>query len=65
MRFLLSNDNIFKNIFNFTTAGDCGYVVAVKSFPVLHDSVDFIFLSFGIMDSIVELWHPMRVYDEA
>ena len=32
---------------------DC--VAAVKRLPALHNSVDFIFLFFGIMDSIVEL----------
>ena len=45
----------FKNIFDFTTAGDWDCVAAVKRLPVLHYSVDFIFLSFGIMGLIVEL----------
>ena len=44
----------FKNIFDFTTAGDWDCVAAV-GFPVLHYSVDFVFLSFGIMGIIVEL----------
>ena len=45
----------FKNIFDFTTAGDWDCVAAVESLPALHYSVDFIFLSFGIMGFIVEL----------
>ena len=45
----------FKNIFDFTTAGDWDCVVAVERLPALHYSVDFIFLSFGIMGFIVEL----------
>ena len=46
---LLPKDNLFKNIFDFTTAGDRDCVVAVERLPALHYSVDFIFLSFGIM----------------
>ena len=42
-------------IFDFTTAGDWYCVAAVERLPALHYSVDFIFLSFGIMDFIVEL----------
>ena len=45
----------FKNIFDFTTAGDWDSVAAVERLPALHYSVDFIFLSFGIMGFIVEL----------
>ena len=46
----------FKNIiFDFTTAGDWDCVAAVERLPVLHYSVDFILLSFGIMGFIVEL----------
>ena len=47
----------FKNIFDFTTAGDWDCVVAVERLPALHYSVDFIFLSFGVMGFIVELWN--------
>ena len=47
----------FKNIFDFTTAGDWDCVAAVERLPALHYSVDFIFLSFGIMCFIVELWN--------
>ena len=47
----------FKNIFDFTTAGDWDCVEAVERLPALHYSVDFIFLSFGIMGFIVELWN--------
>ena len=45
----------FKNIFDFTTAGDWDCVAAVERLTALHYSVDFIFLSFGIMGFIVEL----------
>ena len=45
----------FKNKFFFTTAGDWDCVAAVERLPALHYSVDFIFLSFGIMGLIVEL----------
>ena len=45
----------FKNIFDFTTAGDWDCVAAVERLPALHYSVDFISLSFGIMGFIVEL----------
>ena len=45
----------FKNIFDFTTAGDWDCVAAVERLPALHYSVDFIFLSFGIMGFIVTL----------
>ena len=43
------------DIFDFTTAGDWDCVAAVERLPALHYSVDFIFLSFGIMGFIVEL----------
>ena len=42
-------------LFDFTTAGDGDCVAAVERLPALHYSVDFIFLSFGIMGFIVEL----------
>ena len=45
----------FKNISDFTTPGDWDCVAAVERLPALHYSVDFIFLSFGIMGFIVEL----------
>ena len=45
----------FKNIFDFTTAGDWDCVAAVERLPALHYSVDFIFLSFGIMGFNVEV----------
>ena len=53
----LSKGYPFKNIFDFTTAGDWDCVAAVERLPALHYSVDFIFLSFGIMGCIVELWN--------
>ena len=52
---LASKGYPFKNIFDFTTAGDWDCVAAVERLPALHYSVDFIFLSFGVMGSIVEL----------
>ena len=53
--FFASKGNRLKNIFDFTTAGDWDCVVAVERLTVLHYSVDFILLSFGIMGVIVEL----------
>ena len=55
MHSLLSNDNIFKNIFDFATAGEWDCVAAVECLPALHFSVDFMLLSFEIMGFIVEL----------
>ena len=52
MHSLLPKDNLFKNIFDFTTADDWDCVAAVGHLPALHCSVDFIFLSFGIMGFI-------------
>ena len=43
------------NIFDFTTAGDRGCVAVLERLRVLHFSVDCIYFSFGIIDSIVEL----------
>ena len=45
--------NTFKNTGAQMLYWDC--VAAVERLPALHYSVDFIFLSFGIMGSIVEL----------
>ena len=42
-----------------------GCLAAVERLPALHYSVDFIFLSFGIMSFIVELWGCWRVTDDA
>ena len=42
-------------IFDFTTAGDWDCVAAVECLPALHYSVDFVFLSFGIIYFLV-LW---------
>ena len=52
---LLQKGNLFKNIFEFTTAGDWDCVAAVEHLPDLHFSVDFISLSFGIMGFIWKL----------
>ena len=38
-----SKEYPFKNIFDFTTAGDWDCVAAVERLPALHYSVDFIF----------------------
>ena len=54
---LLPKDNLFKDIFDLTTAGEWDCVAAVERLPVLHYSVDFIFLSFGIIGFIVVLWN--------
>ena len=54
---LASKGYLFKNIFDFTTAGDWDCVAAVKCLAALHYSVDFISVSFGIMGFIVELWN--------
>ena len=62
---LLPKDNLFKNTFDFTTAGDWDNVAVVERLPTLHYSVDFTSLSFGIMDFIVELKNYKRVTDEA
>ena len=44
------------HIYSFIkAAGDWDCVAAVERLPTLHYSVDFIFLSFGIMGFIVEL----------
>ena len=52
---MASKNNLFKNIFDFTRAGDWDCVSAVERLPALHFSLDFISLSFGIMGFIVEL----------
>ena len=44
-----------RTTYDFTTAGDWDCVAVVERLPALHYSVDFIFLSFGIMGFIVEL----------
>ena len=54
-QFFASKGYPFKNIFDFTTAGDWDCVAVVERLPALHYSVDFIFLSFGIMGFILEL----------
>ena len=46
-------DNLFKNTLDFTTADDWDYVAVVERLPALYYSVEFIFLSFGIMCFIV------------
>ena len=39
VRFWLPNDNLYKNIFDFTIADDLNYVAAVERPPVLRNSV--------------------------
>ena len=46
---------IINVIFVSSTAGDWDCVAAIERLPALEYSVDFIFLSFGIMGFIVEL----------
>ena len=43
---MLPRETPFKNIFDFTTAGDWDFLAAVERLPALPYSVDFIFLSF-------------------
>ena len=50
-----SKEYPFKNIFDFTTAGDWDSVAVVERLPALHYRIDFIFLSFGITGVIVIL----------
>ena len=45
---------LFKNILNFTIAGESDFVAAVKHLLVLYYSVDLIFFSFWIMGFIVD-----------
>ena len=54
---IVFDNNLIKGVhrFDFTTASDWDCVAAVERLPALHYSVDFIFLSFGIMGFIVEL----------
>ena len=51
--FFASKGYHLKNIYEFTTAGDWDSVAAAERLPAIHYSVDFIFLSFGIMGFIV------------
>ena len=53
-----SKGNPYQNIIGSTTAGDSGSVVVVECHPALHYILDIIFLSFGIMNSIVKLGSP-------
>ena len=41
----------------FASYLDAHHLQAVERLPALHYSVDFIFLSFGVMGFIVELWN--------
>ena len=45
-------ENLCKNKFDFTTAGNWDCVAAVEHLNALYYSVDFNFLSFGIVGSI-------------
>ena len=57
--------NTESQLLKTNAAGDWDCVAAVERLPALHYSVDFIFLSFGIMGFIVGLWNYLRVTDEA
>ena len=50
---------------DFHTAGDWECMAAVERLRALHYSVNFIFLSYGPIGFIVELWNYQRVTDEA
>ena len=52
---LVSNNLLPKDTLLRTYLTDWDCVAAVERLPALHYSVDFIFLSFGIMGFIVEL----------
>ena len=52
--FLASKGHHFKNIFDFTTAGDWDRVAVVERLHALHYSVDFISCPLG---SLVSLWN--------
>ena len=54
MHSLLSKDNFFENIFDFTTAGDWDCVASVELLPACHYSVDLCSCPFG---SLVLLWN--------
>ena len=51
---LLPKDNLFKNTFDCTKAGDGDCVAAVERLPALHYSVDLISCPLG---SWVSLWN--------
>ena len=50
MYLMLLKDNLFKNIFD-----EWDRVAAVECLSVLHYSIDYIFLSFEIIEFIMEL----------
>ena len=52
-------------MFDLTTPGDWDCMAVVKRLSDLHYSMDFIFLSFGIMGFIVELRNYWSVTHEA
>ena len=39
VKYLLPKDNLFKNIFDYTIAGELDYVAAVGRLPALHFSL--------------------------
>ena len=53
---LASKGYSFKNIFDFTTAGDWDCVAAVERLPAFHYSIDVIFFSCPL-GSWVSLWN--------
>ena len=52
---LASKGHPFKNMFDFTTAGDKDCVATAERLPALHYSVDVIFLSFGFHCGTLQL----------
>ena len=53
--FYASKRYLCKNKFDFTTAGGWDCMATVECLPALHYSVDFMFLSFGIIGFIMKL----------
>ena len=58
-------DDLFKSIYIWPHYRYCYCVALVEHLRVLHYSVEFMFLSFGIMTAIAELWNHQRVTDDA
>ena len=51
--FFVSKVSVFRYLFYCTAVGDKCRVAAVKRFPVIHHSADYIFISFGITEPIL------------
>ena len=53
------NDNLFKNIFDFTTAGEWDCVAAVERLPGLHYCVYYTIIDFNEVD--IRIYLPEKV----